>query len=106
MSNVKKLCADLRDYIDAAKGMIERGEETSLVDLDAKVVTLCKEAETLQMKDFQDFANELEGLQKELGDLKQLMLTKRDEAAHMIGTVDAHKQASTAYTARKYTGDN
>ena len=102
----KKLCADLRDYIDTAKGMLARGEETSLVDLEEKVVTLCTQAQTLAMKDFQEFSAALELLQKDLEELKKAFIARQEQTRQELDSATAHQQASTAYTARKYTGDN
>lgn len=93
----QELLDALGSYIDAADGMLARGEHLELAGLDAVVASLCARVLKLTPEEGREFAEPLDALYARLGALQENMLAARQSIEDEINTVNARQRAARAY---------
>lgn len=96
-SNARQLVDELKDYIETARGYVEKGDFVKLEGLDVQVRDMCDVIAHLTVDEARQFRDELDQIMIELDALQQSFVASRDALGQGLSEVGKHKQASMAY---------
>ena len=103
LEETRKLYNEVRDYIQEAREIAERGEFTELHSLDERVHGLCTQMQHMKVRDAQVLKDDLDVLMKDLTELQELFMAQRELLSDEITGVGKHKHAAKAYKQQEVT---
>lgn len=96
-TNPQDLLMDIARYIDEASARVADGHYVSLAGLDDAVQTLCERVQSLSPDDGKRYADQLQMLHDQLGQLQAEMEGARHELKGEIDEVNNRQKAAKAY---------
>lgn len=97
METSRQLYNEIREYIRDAREITERGEFIELERLNGRVEKLCDSVHGLKVEEAVKFHDDLQELMKELGELQEIFIARRNGLADELTDVGRHKHAARAY---------
>lgn len=95
--NPQALFEQVREYINDAHEICERGEYIELVGLDDRVQQMCEAIQAMTQEEAKTYEQELESLMQKLDGLQEILVQRRDALGEEVSDTNKHQQAARAY---------
>lgn len=97
MGKPEKLFEDITQFMEQSRSLLGQGALMELAGLEKQVQGLCEQVLALSQDERLKYADRLQGLLKELGELGQTLAVARDKLGDEAMSLTQQKKAHTAY---------
>lgn len=105
-SQIQQLMQRMEEYIVKSKLYLEAEHYSELIELEQDAAALKADLQEMPVDKVQMFSAEITRFDRQLSEIRDAMITKRDEIRQQIGQLGNNSSAAKAYLKSSYNRDS